>query len=85
MYNICMKPRTLNVSESMYALFQAEAKRRDRTASELIREAMEFYMVERLKNAPNLDTWKSISLGGVKRDWADGAFRGDMIDERDEP
>jgi hypothetical protein len=77
-----MKPLTLNVSEPMYALFQSEAKRRDRKTSELIREAMEFYMVEKLQIKPRIDDWEALSLGEIKKDWGDGSFREDLLDER---
>ena len=77
-----MKPVTVNVSEPIYSLFQAEAKRRDKKAAELIREAMEFYMVEKLHAHPTLDNWKALSLGEVRMDWADGSFRDEMLDSR---
>jgi hypothetical protein len=38
-----MKTITINVSEPTYRAFQDQARRQDRTASELIREAMEQY------------------------------------------
>ncbi len=38
-----MKAITINVSEPVYLEFQEYAKRHDRTAAELIREAMEAY------------------------------------------
>lgn len=40
---ICMKTITINVSEPVYQAYQAQARKQDRTASELIREAMEQY------------------------------------------
>lgn len=38
-----MKPITINVSEPVYEAYKAQARKQDRTASELIREAMEQY------------------------------------------
>ena len=85
MYDICMKPITFNVSEPIYALFQAEAKKRDRTTSELIRDAMETYIEERIRTKPSLEDWKPLSLGKVKLDWAGSAIRtirGEMLSGR---
>jgi hypothetical protein len=80
MYDIHMKPVTINVSEPVYALFQAEAKKRDRTAAELIREAMELYVNEKIHPARDIMQWHPLTLGGIKKDWADGSFREEMLD-----
>lgn len=80
MYHIHMKPVTFNVSEPVYALFQAEAKKRDRTAAELIREAMELYVSEKLHPARDIMQWRPLSLGRVIKDWNDGSFREEMLD-----
>lgn len=80
MYYIHMKPLTIYVSEVIYSLFKAEAVKRDRTAAELIREAMELYITERLHPQLNLEDWSPLSLGGVKKDWVDGSFRDEMFD-----
>ncbi|MFO7729149.1 MAG: hypothetical protein R6V86_00140 [Spirochaetia bacterium] len=74
-----MKPITIYVSETVYSLYKAEAEKRDRTASELIREAMEQYITEKLRSHRSLDEWTPLSLGMVKRDWADGSFRDEML------
>ncbi|MBN2050862.1 MAG: hypothetical protein JW760_10490 [Spirochaetales bacterium] len=75
-----MKPVTIYVSEVIYSLYKAEAGKRDRTAAELIREAMEHYITEKLHPHRGLDEWAPLSLGGVKKDWADGSFRREMLD-----
>jgi hypothetical protein len=75
-----MKPVTIYVSETVYALYKAEAEKRDRTAAELIREAMEVYITEKLHPHHSLDEWAPLSLGGVKRDWVDGTFRNEMLE-----
>ena len=80
MYNIHMKPVTIYVSEIIYSLFKAEATKRDRTAAELIREAMELYIRERLHPSTSLAEWTPLSLGCVRKDWADGSFREEMLD-----
>jgi len=77
-----MKPITINVSVPVYRLFAAEAKKRDRKTSELIRDAMELYLTEKVHPFRALDSWKPVSLGTVKADWADGSFRDEMIDGR---
>jgi hypothetical protein len=80
MYNIHIKPVTIYVLETVYALYKAEAEKRDRSAAELIREAMELYITEKLHPYRSPDEWAPISLGRVKRDWADGAFRDEMLE-----
>jgi len=80
-----MKPVTFNVSEPIYSLFQAEAKKRDKKTAELIREAMELYVVEKLHTCPSLDSWKPVSLGKILADWADGSFRDEMFADRYRP
>lgn len=82
MYIRCMKPITVNVSEPLYAFYQAEAKKRDRKTAELIREAMELYLDEHLRSHPSLEGWQPLSLGEVLLDWADAGFRDEMLSER---
>jgi predicted transcriptional regulator len=77
-----MKPVTINVSEPLYQLFKETARGSDRTASELIREAMEDYARNRILGASTLENWQPISLGEVKKDWASGDFRNEMLDDR---
>ena len=77
-----MKPVTINVSEPLYQLFKEKARGSDRTASELIREAMEEYARNRILGANTLENWQPISLGGAKKDWASGDFRNEMLDDR---
>lgn len=80
MYDIHMKPVTIYVSEVVYSLYKTEAVKRDRTAAELIREAMEHYITEKLHSHRGLDDWAPLSLGGVNKDWADGSFRDELLD-----
>lgn len=62
-----MKTITINVSEPTYREFQAYARRKDRKASELIREAMELYKEQRIQDsgAHSLRDLKPRSLGKV--------------------
>ena len=80
-----MKPVTFNVSEPIYRLFQAEAKKRDKKTAELIRDAMELYVVEKLRAHPSLENWTPVSLGEIRKDWADGSFRDEMLGRRYRP
>jgi predicted CopG family antitoxin len=62
-----MKTITINVSEPVYAEFQAASKSAGRPTSELIREAMELYRRERLRPLGNLTGFQSRSAGRVLR------------------
>lgn len=58
-----MKTITINVSEPVYAEFQAASKSTGRPASELIREAMELYRRERLRPVGDLAAFRPRSAG----------------------
>lgn len=62
-----MKPITINVSESVYRDFQEYAKRKDRKAAELIREAMELYREKKIHetSSRSLRDLQPVSLGRV--------------------
>ena len=60
----CMKTVTVNVSEPVYEEFQAFAKRKDRKASELIREAMELYRQLHMQRRTTLRDRRPASVGG---------------------
>jgi len=62
-----MKTITINVSEPVYREFQARARRLDRTTSELIREAMEHYLRDRLRGARSVLAFEPLDLGKVKK------------------
>lgn len=64
-YYRCMKTITINVSEPVYRDFQRYAKTRDRTASELIREAMEEFRARRIARATTLADLSPVSVGRV--------------------
>ena len=48
-YDTCMETITVDVPDALYRDFQDYAKRVDRTASELIREAMELYRHQKIE------------------------------------
>lgn len=64
-----MKTITINVSAPVYREFQARARRLDRTASELIREAMEAYLRDRRDGSRSVLTLTPLDLGKMKRPW----------------
>jgi len=62
-----MKTITVNVSEPIYRELQEQARRVDRTASELIREAMEYYVRERLRRSRSVTEFPPLDLGKIKK------------------
>jgi hypothetical protein len=78
-----MKTITINVSEPTYQAFQSYAKRIDRKASELIREAMEEYRVAHIQPARRslLDIVPFESGGTVLPIGPDDDILGEMLDE----
>lgn len=62
-----MKHVTINVSEPVYKELQEYAKRHDRSASGLIREAMEIYLHERVQRGTSVRDLPPLSLGKVKK------------------
>jgi hypothetical protein len=73
-----MKTISLNVPDPTYRKFQAEARRLDRPAAELIREAMEEYARNRLVRRASLADLQPVSLGSPLEplDWSS-----DFLDE----
>lgn len=62
-----MKTITVNVSEPVYRDFQAQAKAQDRTAAELIRQAMEEYRRNHMKPGASPLEIQPVSVGKVLR------------------
>jgi len=62
-----MKPITINVSESTYREFKKYARRQDRKTAELIREAMELYRREKIRDSElcSLHELRPESLGRI--------------------
>lgn len=81
----CMKAITVNISEPVYREFQAYAKRVDRKASELIREAMELYRRTYMERRTSLRDRRPAAAGGtVKPLGRDADLLGEMLhDSRD--
>jgi hypothetical protein len=64
-----MKTITINVSEPVYREFQEYARRHDRTTSELIREAMEQYRLQKIHPRGTLRNLEPSSVGTVLREF----------------
>ena len=79
-----MKTITINVSEPVYRDFQRFAKARDRTASELIRDAMEEFRERRILRSTTLADLNPVSVGRVLAPLhVDDDLLGEMLDEHD--
>lgn len=62
-----MKTITVNVSEPVYEDFRQFARKKDRKASELIREAMELYRQQHMQRKTSLWNRRPASVGGAIR------------------
>ncbi len=60
-----MKQITINVSEPVYRIFQEYANANDRTTSEIIREAMEFYRSEEIEKKTSIKKLEPFSVGAI--------------------
>lgn len=77
-----MKTITVNVSEPVYADFQQHARKMDRKASELIREAMELYRQVHMQRSSSLRDRRPVSVGGpILPLTADDDLLGDMLND----
>jgi len=78
----CMKTITINVSEPAYREFQNHAREMDRTAAELIREAMEEFRQRHMVRKASLRDVRPVSVGGpVAALVADDDLLGEMVDD----
>jgi hypothetical protein len=64
-YSSCMKTITINVSEPVYRDFREYARQHDRTASEIIREAMEDFRTRKIHRPTSLKDIRPVSVGKV--------------------
>lgn len=77
-----MRTITINVSEPVYEDFQAHARKLDRKASELIREAMEQYRQIHMQRKTSLRDLRPASVGGpIQPITADDDLLGGMLDD----
>ncbi len=78
----CMKTITINVSEPVYDAFRRHARKVDRKASELIREAMELYHQQFIQRRTSLRDLRPASVGGSIRPISAGDdILGEMLDD----
>jgi Arc/MetJ-type ribon-helix-helix transcriptional regulator len=73
-----MKTITVNVSEPVYRAFQQYGHEHDRTASELIREALAAYRDDKMRPRHSLRGLQPLSLGKVLRPLQSGD---DLLEE----
>ena len=73
-----MKTITINVSEPIYREFKDYARSHDRNTSELIREAMQDYLTQKMRRTSSLQDLEPLSLGRVIGDLS---RRDDLLSE----
>ena len=62
-----MKTISVNISEPVYEDFIKHARRTDRPAAELIREAMELFRNQRIRPRTSVGSMKPLDLGKTLR------------------
>ena len=78
----CMKTITVNVSEPVYEDFRSHARKTERKASELIREAMELYRQQVMQRKTSLLDRRPASVGGpIAAITEDDDILGGMLDD----
>jgi hypothetical protein len=79
---LCMKTITVNVSEPVYRDYQNYARHTHRTASDLIREAMELFQTTHMKRSTSLRQRRPASVGGpIAAITAEDDILGEMLDD----
>jgi hypothetical protein len=77
-----MRTITINVSEPVYEDFRQFARKTDRKASELIREATELYRKEHMQRRTSLKDRRPASVGGpIRAITTEDDLRGEMLDD----
>jgi Arc/MetJ-type ribon-helix-helix transcriptional regulator len=77
-----MKTITINVSEPVYEDFREHARKVERKASELIREAMELYREQHMQRRTSLRDRRPASVGGaIQAITAEDDILGGMLDD----
>ena len=77
-----MKPVTVYLQEIKYLLFQEMAKNENKKAAELVRDAMDEYIQNHSAQKKSFDSWKPLSLGGLKtgaKDWLSKDYQEEML------
>ncbi len=76
-----MKTISVNVSEPVYRDFLEHARRTDRTAAELIREAMESFRETRIRPRTSLRTLAPLDLGAMVPSTGEDDLLGEMLND----
>jgi hypothetical protein len=77
-----MKTITINVSEPVYEDFREYARKTDRKASELIREAMECFRQQHMQRRTSLRDRRPVSVGGpIRAMTSEDDLLGGMLDD----
>ena len=77
-----MKTITVNVSDPIYQDFRSYARKTDRKATELIREAMELYRQQHMQRRTTLRDRRPASVGGpIQPITAEDNLLGEMLDD----
>ena len=77
------KPVTIYLQELKYLMFQQMAKNQNRKEAELVRDAMDEYIQNHSVSKSNLDSWKPVSLGGLKegaKDWLTKDYQDEILE-----
>ena len=79
-----MKPVTVYLQDLKYLEFQKIAAEQNRKAAELVRDAMDEYLVNHSGSKNSLDEWKPLTLGGLKSgaaDWLSKDYQDEILSE----
>ncbi len=79
-YDRCMKPISLHVSEDDYATLKSLATGRGRPVAELIREAMAEYVVRESRHRPSLLSLPAHASGELLAGWSRSELADEMLD-----
>ena len=73
---------TIYFQELKYLMFQQMAKEQNCKTAELVRDAMDEYLENHAGTKKSFDSWKPVSLGGLKpgaEDWISKDYQDEML------